>query len=866
MKISSNYKIINFKQFLINIFQKKRNIFILIFLFGFTSISSLYFFRSNLRKLRDDIYALEKIDKTDFITYFKELTTSYDWGNKIQRVDLNLNYENILLLDCLRSQKSKYLGNTLNNISKNKEDPCNGKSWAKGKLEHNNIIYPIKLRAKGDRDEMHRKNFKTMSFKIDIRGEKRYMGMEEFSIQSPIIRNYTSELLTAKLMSDEGISSPRHHYIRLFINGEYLGLRHIEESFSRELIEASKKRYGPVFSLNEEVDINFGKTRFDLSDLKQWNMKNKKIASDALTVLEVSQKEPNLIKSFFDLKLWAKYFALADVLYSYHGVLPKSVKFYLNPTTGLFEPAFFDGHKQERLELNDFLLSHFARVNSKDIQCKWFCDHKSFYQSFFKKGDKIDDAFYIEYFNALKKYSSKDFQLNNIESFKKDLSPLRGALYREYARRDALFHKGYLPHIEKHSILNKRIEKIRSKINKAENDTPYFATNNLRNKLSITNQSSILPQILGLSCQNKGTKPIILSKHKSVIINLDLFKNCSFEDLNYSINNGNKYRVNSHLIGNLDFEKELINTSQKVSLNKDSEDFIFEKKEILLGNNLDLHNKNIIVKNDVKICLENSAILRIKDSKISNIGNKKISFFGCGNNPGSVMISNSNINLYEIEVNGLSSPKKQLRMLYGGLNIINSNLKAKKLFTNSSRSEDGVNFINSNIEIDQIKSSNILSDAVDSDSSNLEIGQIFCNNVKNDCLDLSYSSAKVSNLVAKNIGDKAISAGESSIINLENVIVSNSEMGLVAKDSSKVFVKLFEADSVTLPIAAYIKKAELGPPLIKVMSLDNALLGKSLISDDSNVYLVGKKIFGKLTSNQISDMLYGNLYGVKTIR
>ncbi len=285
-----------------------------------------------------------------------------------------------------------------------------------------------------------------------------------------------------------------------------------------------------------------------------------------------------------------------------------------------------------------------------------------------------------------------------------------------------------------------------------------------------------------------------------------------------------------------------------------------------MGKNLDLHNKSLIVKNDVKICLENSAILRIKDSKVSNIGNKKISFFGCGKNPGSVIISNSNINLNEIEINGLSSPKKQLRILYGGMNIINSNLKAKKLFTNSSLSEDGVNFINSNIEIDLIKSSNILSDAVDSDSSNLEIGQIFCNNVKNDCLDLSYSSAKVSNLVAKNIGDKAISAGESSIINLENVIVSNSEMGLVAKDSSNVFVKLFQADGVTLPIAAYIKKAELGPPFIKVMSLDNALLGKSLISDDSNVYVVEKKFIGKLTSNQISDMLYGNLYGVKTIR
>ena len=91
-------------------------------------------------------------------------------------------------------------------------------------------------------------------------------------------------------------------------------------------------------------------------------------------------------------------------------------------------------------------------------------------------------------------------------------------------------------------------------------------------------------------------------------------------------------------------------------------------------------------------------------------------------------------------------------------------------------------------------------------------------------------------------------------------------MGLVAKDSSKVFVELFKVNSVTLPIAAYIKKAELGPPLIKVKSLDNDILVKSLISDDSNVYVAGEKFIGKLASNEISDMLYGNLYGVKTIR
>ena len=63
-------------------------------------------------------------------------------------------------------------------------------------------------------------------------------------------------------------------------------------------------------------------------------------------------------------------------------------------------------------------------------------------------------------------------------------------------------------------------------------------------------------------------------------------------------------------------------------------------------------------------------------------------------------------------------------MLYGGLNIINSNLKAKNyLLIHLAQKMELI--YKPNIELDLIKSSNILSDAVDSDSSNLKIGQIF---------------------------------------------------------------------------------------------------------------------------------------------
>ena len=73
------------------------------------------------------------------------------------------------------------------------------------------------------------------------------------------------------------------------MNGEYLGIRHIEERIARELIESSKKRYGPVFSLNEEISTVYEKSQFDLSNRRFWNKSNSSIARETLTVLEASK-------------------------------------------------------------------------------------------------------------------------------------------------------------------------------------------------------------------------------------------------------------------------------------------------------------------------------------------------------------------------------------------------------------------------------------------------------------------------------------------------------------------------------------------------------------------------------------------------
>ena len=78
-----------------------------------------------------------------------------------------------------------------------------------------------------------------MSLEVDIRGKDRYEGMEEFSLQMPVLRNYTYELFASNIVKNEDLISPRHEFVKLFVNGEYFGIRHVEEGFGRELVEAS---------------------------------------------------------------------------------------------------------------------------------------------------------------------------------------------------------------------------------------------------------------------------------------------------------------------------------------------------------------------------------------------------------------------------------------------------------------------------------------------------------------------------------------------------------------------------------------------------------------------------------------------------
>ena len=108
------------------------------------------------------------------------------------------------------------------------------------------------------------------------------------------------------------------------------------------------------------------------------------------------------INEIIDVKKWSDYFVLCDLLYMHHGLLPKSVKFYYNPITALFEPIPFDGHKMPAYDFSPKIEKYFNNKTSFDIALKesFSSDHEKYFLIFlklffFKNENELNDEFFF---------------------------------------------------------------------------------------------------------------------------------------------------------------------------------------------------------------------------------------------------------------------------------------------------------------------------------------------------------------------------------------------------------------------------------------------------------------------------------------
>ena len=203
----------------------------------------------------------------------------------------------------------------------------------------------------------------------------------------------------------------------------------------------------------------------------------------------------------------------------------------------------------------------------------------------------------------------------------------------------------------------------------------------------------------------------------------------------------------------------------------------------------------------------------------------------------------------------LNEPLLNKYYLYGAINIYNSKIKLNNFHIKNIFSEDAINIISSDFLLENGVFNEISSDAIDVDYGKGIVNKLEMKNILNDAIDFSESNASISNIFFGNIGDKAISAGENSKIEIDNLKISDSYLGITSKDGSDVNAENIKISSVTIPFASYKKKNEYSEPQLKIEKIYYDGYKKLYLKDKFAKIVINNEVKKKITKN-ILDIIY----------
>ena len=735
----------------------------------------IHYFNSGMYERYRPLEVLKKIDKIiidkylgfsffeiDDYSYYNLKSLKYIiFNNDLENVTLKINQENLYNLELQRKNKLDGLSTEVAKFSR-------------ASLNHNQKDFKIKLRVKGDR-VLHWYDKNQTSYRIDIRGDERIWGLEEFSVQKPITRNYIYEYIFHKILERNDLIALKYFFINLSLNDNKQGIYAVEEGFSKELIERNKKRNGPIFGVEESKSFNYPKIEYDLYSQNFWQSNYSELIKSAYEKLENIKNEKENIGQIFDLEKWATYFAIVDLTGNFHGSIPKSVKLYYNPVIAKFEPIGFDGHYNPNL-FQDFLILDF--LDLKNENCSYICGEREWYLRFLEN-DKFKDL----YLQKLKEISSlnliQDFYETNIDN----IDFYNDQFLSETSKKDRVHYKGLGLYIFDKNYLFGRSDYIKTRLIEIEKK---FAKNK--------------PQIQSIS------------KIKDLLSKKEI-----------------KSLENNHIL----------------------------QSDLIIDENLYLaENKNLIVQPGVKIFFDKDVSIFSEGSIFFNGTKTQPITIYSNKNIGSLILSGNNFRLSNVILKNLSYPKEKDKILYAGINIINSNVEITDTEIVLSNSEDAINIISSNSKITNLRVKNIKSDAIDIDFGNLKFDNIYCDNIDNDCLDISGAIVAGNFIKGSNVKDKGLSFGENSKGEIANLNFQNSKLGVAVKDGSTLKLSKYKFRNNEFDVVVFNKKKEYDGASLFLEKSNNKSQLNYLIGLDNEIVEDQKALTKKIDNKIINELFY----------
>ena len=800
----------------------------------------------------------------------------------IPEINLNISFNNLLKIESDRKKVKEIIGLDAGGSYDFLEVPIT--------LTQNNKTYKAKLRLKGDR-RVHFDDRKNSSYKIDLKKDNTIFGVKKFSLMKPRIRNYIHEWLFHELNSEGDLITLKYDFINLKINGAKEGLYVLEEGFGKILLERNKKRNGPIFSLHEEYDANYSKdAKFEVYNKKFWlneeNIKLTEIASQKLRKYFNYEKNIDL-NDILDLNKWAWYFAVADINSYFHGLAPKSVKFYYNPINGVFEPIGFDGHRSVKnyskfYDWENQLSRHGPSSLEIAKSCKEIpvlnkCDY-FIYNFFYKKNGELNTEFYKKYRNAILKISSTKFLDNFFNKRKKQINKINSKIYGDYFFVDHLFFYGPGLYFFEKQDFYKKANLLLNAI-KSEDERVFVQQNQEKiiiQNSSINNNNLLIKEIHCTERVSQKSKKINLnynfngnpkkvmkidiqkySKEKLECKKILLVNKFSGKQIYKPIDTINNIRdINYKQLLKNEYKKYFVDNNGILTL---------KRKLTYINENIYIpENLNVIIKSGSSIILSNNAFIFSDSARNVNGSEGLINISGTEKNlGGGILISDSknesffkNVNFAYL--NGLNKNLDDINLQYsllGSINFYESEILMENCNFKKITSEDALNIINSNFILDNIVFLENYSDGLDIDFGQGSISNSNFLDIGNDAIDVSGADVKISNVIINNAGDKMVSVGENSNVSILNLKGENSYVGIASKDGSLTKLNNVNLKNTSIGVSAYQKKTEY--PKAKIVASNLTIVDSTMnwLTDyNSEIFIEDQLINSK--TDQIIPIIY----------
>ena len=565
------------------------------------------------------------------------------------------------------------------------------------------------------------------------------------------------------------------------------------------------------------------------------------------------------LEEYLDVDKMARFIAMCDVMNATHGLIWHNQRSYLNPVNGVLEPVAYDCFSG-KLSIHYELLGMAARWRETK-------DFTSFDALF------LNEAFNKLYIKYLKKYSSKGYLIETFAALEDEIKHYQGLLQHEYPlytlNKDYFFLNQYnvQEKVLKYASLAENNRKVSKK--NLYQETPQ---NVVFDEVSLKVYTKTSDSLSGVfQFENYLLSPIEVvgystKANKNLVFQLD--KKFSLEAF---VNESVKKEVSFPFRPRKIFYKTQITgdslLSVKVSpfppityksiMDFENSQFVSDNDEIRFKAN-EVHtfketvfiprDKSLVIEEGVKISLSNGArFVAYGPVKMLGSNNKPIKIEGKGSKGGGVVLfpEGGSVQMSHVICENLTDANSKSWILTGGLTIYEGDVSILNCSFLNAKSEDALNLIRCDFKIDGITVDGTYSDGFDADFCSGIIMNSTFRSTGNDCVDFSGSTIDIEDCTIIESGDKGISGGEHSILNVRNCFITNATIGIASKDKSIVNVSNTKLEFCDFAFAAYRKKAEFGPAQIKVESaMLNNISVRYLIEKGSEITHLGKTNIG----------------------